>query len=114
MMDFAACKWPEGLKNGEDALARRFDSLNEPTLSNLSSVLEMDEDDTGSRPPVITFSHFLPLQASYALLMLLLAAVCLMWACVMSDSMSDLFIKARGAGTIGDHYSLCDKYQSGI
>lgn len=64
MVDFAACKWPDGLKNGEDALARRFDNLNEPALSNLSSILEMDEDDTGTRPPVITFSHFLPLQAS--------------------------------------------------
>ena len=63
MVDFHACKWPSGLVNGEDSLAQKFDSLNEPTLSNLNANLEMDEDETGEWPPVITFSHFLPLQA---------------------------------------------------
>ena len=62
MVDFHACKWPPPLVNGEDSLAQCFDSLNEPALSNLDSILEMDEDDTGVRPPLITFSHFLPLQ----------------------------------------------------
>lgn len=64
MVDFHACKWPTPLVNGEDSLAQTFDSLNEPGLSNLDSILEMDEDDTGERPPLITFSHFLPLQVS--------------------------------------------------
>ena len=62
MVDFHACKWPPPLVNGEDSLAQTIDSLNEPGLSNLDSILEMDEDDTGFRPPLITFSHFLPLQ----------------------------------------------------
>ena len=63
MVDFEACKWPNKLVNGSDELAQRFDSLNEPSLSNLDSILEMEEDAVGTRPPLITFSHFLPLQA---------------------------------------------------
>ena len=66
-MDFEACKWPHKLVNGSDELAQRFDSLNEPSLSNLDSILEMEEDALGSRPPLITFSHFLPLQARLSL-----------------------------------------------
>jgi hypothetical protein len=62
MMDYHACIWPNALVNGEEPLAQRFDSLNEPRLSNLDSILEMEEDDTGVRPPLITFSHFLPFQ----------------------------------------------------
>lgn len=72
MVDYHACKWPSPLVNGEDPLAQHFDSLNEPALSNLDSILEMDEDETGERPPVITFSHFLPLQVNFFALVLLL------------------------------------------
>ena len=64
MVDYHACKWPSPLTNGGDQLAQRFDSLNEPALSNLDCILEMDEDDTGERPPLITFSHFLPIQVA--------------------------------------------------
>ena len=64
MTDYHACVWPTPLVNGEESLAQRFDSLNEPGLSNLDSILEMEEDDTGERPPLITFSHFLPLQVA--------------------------------------------------
>ena len=66
MTDYHACVWPTPLVNGEESLAQRFDSLNEPGLSNLDSILEMEEDDTGERPPLITFSHFLPLQVTRA------------------------------------------------
>lgn len=62
MMDYHACVWPSPLVNGEEPLAQRFDSLNEPGLSNLDSILEIEEDDSGVRPPLITFSHFLPIQ----------------------------------------------------
>lgn len=34
----------------------------QPALSNLVETLEMEEEDTGQRSPLITFSHFLPLQ----------------------------------------------------
>lgn len=70
MVDYHACKWPASLANGEDLLAQHFDSLNEPWLSNLDSILEMDEDDTGVRPPLITFSHFLPNQVTILLALL--------------------------------------------
>ena len=64
MVDFHACRWPEHLSTGGgEALAQHFDSMNEPALSNLDAVLEMEADTAGGqRPPLITFSHFLPLQ----------------------------------------------------
>ena len=41
-----------------------FDNLHQPPLSNLAENLEMEEEQTGRRPPLITFSHFLPLQVT--------------------------------------------------
>lgn len=65
--DYRLCHWPAGVTRtlhnskdpGADILARHFDRMNEPTLSNLETVLEMElaEEDP---PDVITFSHFLP------------------------------------------------------
>lgn len=63
MVDFHACRWPSSIPTSHDtSIAEYFDNLNEPALSNLAENLEMEEENTGRRPPLITFSHFLPLQ----------------------------------------------------
>lgn len=63
MVDFHACRWPPHIPSSHDtSIAEYFDNLNEPALSNLAENLEMEEEETGHRPPLITFSHFLPLQ----------------------------------------------------
>jgi hypothetical protein len=49
---------PEGKDPGGEALAKYFDAMNDPTLLNLETVLEMDEHQAD----VITFSHYLPRQ----------------------------------------------------
>uniref|UniRef100_A0A061S2J1 Metallo-dependent protein n=1 Tax=Tetraselmis sp. GSL018 TaxID=582737 RepID=A0A061S2J1_9CHLO len=61
MSDFSMCEWPEGLSPLDDSLARHFDALNDPAVSNLAAELRRQRRE-GRRPPVITFSHFLPLQ----------------------------------------------------
>ena len=69
--DYRLCAWPRDVtgptatKNpsgdpGGTVLARHFDQLNEPTLSNLETVLEMEAESEEEKPEVITFSHFLP------------------------------------------------------
>ena len=64
-MDFHACRWPPHIPSSHDtSIAEYFDNLNEPALSNLAENLEMEEEQTGQRPPLITFSHFLPLQVT--------------------------------------------------
>ena len=61
MVDFHACTWPSPELNAKDtSLAEYFDRLNEPQLDNFCSVLSMDGG--GQQTPIITFSHFLPLQ----------------------------------------------------
>ena len=68
-MDFHACRWPAAIPTSHDtSLAEFFDNLNEPALSNLAETLEMEQEDTGARSPLITFSHFLPLQVGLPLL----------------------------------------------
>lgn len=63
MVDFHACRWPSSIPTSHDtSIAEYFDNLNEPALSNLAENLEMEEENTGMRTPLITFSHFLPLQ----------------------------------------------------
>ena len=65
MVDFHACQWPPHIPSSHDtSIAEYFDNLNEPALSNLAENMEMEEEDAGARPPLITFSHFLPLQVS--------------------------------------------------
>ena len=62
-MDFHACQWPPHIPSSHDtSIAEYFDNLNEPALSNLAENMEMEEEEAGTRPPLITFSHFLPLQ----------------------------------------------------
>mmetsp|Transcript_6521 Transcript_6521/g.15027 ORF Transcript_6521/g.15027 Transcript_6521/m.15027 type:complete len:363 (-) Transcript_6521:111-1199(-) len=55
MSDYMLCRWPNGLsaRDGCDSLARYFDSLND---ERAGEVPPKDAD----RPPVISFSHFLP------------------------------------------------------
>jgi hypothetical protein len=63
MVDFHACRWPSSMPTSHDtSIAEYFDNLNEPALSNLSENMEMEEEEGGRRSPLITFSHFLPLQ----------------------------------------------------
>jgi len=62
--DYRMCVWPrsvheEGQDPGGRALAELFDQMNEPSLTQLETVLEMERDDPHP-PDVITFSHFLP------------------------------------------------------
>jgi len=65
MVDFHACRWPPHIPSSHDtSIAEYFDNLNEPALSNLAENLEMEEEESGCRPPLITFSHFLPLQVT--------------------------------------------------
>ena len=63
MVDFHACRWPSSIPSSHDtSIAEYFDNMNEPSLSNLAEKLEMEEEDYNCRSPLITFSHFLPLQ----------------------------------------------------
>lgn len=52
MMDFHLCRWPGSLE--DDALAQYFDRLNDQRVRRVM------EDD--SNAPVVTLSHFLPLE----------------------------------------------------
>ena len=66
MMDFHACTWHSvpGLSNADDSIAAHMDSLNEPEFSVALEAIDRQEAATGSRPVVISCSHFLPHQAS--------------------------------------------------
>eukprot|EP00884_Botryococcus_braunii_P009223 jgi/Botrbrau1/18301/Bobra.0179s0030.1 len=59
MVDFRLCRWPEAVQSGRDtAVAEYFDCLNEPILSHLAEMREgVDHPE-----PLISFSHYLPLQ----------------------------------------------------
>lgn len=65
MMDFALTSWgsqPE-LRPKGGSLARHFDALNEPAFSAALEAIEQQAAAAGGvRPPVISFSHFLPRQ----------------------------------------------------
>ena len=54
MTDFSACRWPKGMQ--DEAIARHLDELNDEGLA------AMAEQQASSPGPVISFSHFLPLQ----------------------------------------------------
>mmetsp|Transcript_4442 Transcript_4442/g.11534 ORF Transcript_4442/g.11534 Transcript_4442/m.11534 type:complete len:193 (-) Transcript_4442:22-600(-) len=63
MSDFVACRWPEGLDPMDESVAHWFDTLNDPDLLNLSTVLDIERESTvESSCPVISYSHFLPRQ----------------------------------------------------
>ncbi|KAK2080575.1 hypothetical protein QBZ16_000429 [Prototheca wickerhamii] len=64
MMDFHACTWTSvpGLRAGDDSVARHMDALNDPAFGEALAAVEREERETGRRPPVVSFSHFLPFQ----------------------------------------------------
>lgn len=66
-MDFHACSWASQPSlqppDADDSLARHFDALNEPGFSATLAAIEAAAAAAGGdRPPVISFSHFLPRQ----------------------------------------------------
>lgn len=53
--DYYACKWPEGLSNGDMSLALYFDAMNDKQMEVIKEIqLTCDH--------IITFSHFVPRQ----------------------------------------------------
>ncbi|KAL4446687.1 hypothetical protein ABPG77_007931 [Micractinium sp. CCAP 211/92] len=63
MIDFHACSWPAPLSSQDDSLAAHFDELNEPAFSQAVQEIEAETAAAGGkRPPIISFSHFLPRQ----------------------------------------------------
>lgn len=63
MMDFHACHWPSHLGNGTGTeLAQYFDEMNEPGLSQVEAAITRASDSGDARPPVTSFSHYLPIQ----------------------------------------------------
>lgn len=63
MVDFKACSWPEHLDATGTSLATHFDEMNQEPVADVMSALAAQAGGTDDRPPVITFSHFLPHQA---------------------------------------------------
>lgn len=55
--DYGACKWPAGLENGSEALAKYFDELND--LDALLAVRRAGYPTV----PMVSMSHFLPRQS---------------------------------------------------
>ena len=64
MVDFEACSWPEHLDATGTSLATHFDEMNQEPVADVMSALAAQAGGTDDRPPVITFSHFLPHQVS--------------------------------------------------
>ena len=64
MVDFKACSWPEHLDATGTSLATHFDDMNQEPVADVISALAAQAGGTDDPPPVITFSHFLPHQAS--------------------------------------------------
>lgn len=63
MLDFHVCSWPEPLNSHDDSLAAHFDAMNEPAFSEALQQVEAQTAAAGGvRPPVFSFSHFLPRQ----------------------------------------------------
>ena len=62
MMDFHACTWPEPLNGTDISLAAHFDQMNQEPVADVIQALEACSNSSDARTPVITFSHFLPLQ----------------------------------------------------
>jgi hypothetical protein len=80
MVDFRLCRWPDAVKGMRDtSVAEYFDNLNEPELSQLAD----SRDANGALEPLITFSHFLPLQvhlpvADLIIILLILIVIVMM------------------------------------
>ncbi len=72
MVDFKACSWPEHLDATGTSLAAHFDDMNQEPVADVISALAAHAGGTDDRPPVITFSHFLPHQVSHFISFLIL------------------------------------------
>ncbi|KAJ1402687.1 Calcineurin-like phosphoesterase domain, ApaH type [Sesbania bispinosa] len=53
--DFYACKWPNGLSNGDTSLALYFDAMNDKQMKVIEEIQKTCDH-------IITFSHFVPRQ----------------------------------------------------
>ncbi|XP_057446513.1 uncharacterized protein LOC130738532 isoform X2 [Lotus japonicus] len=53
--DFHACKWPNGLSNGDSSLAVHFDGMNDKQMKVIKEIQNTCDH-------IITFSHFVPRQ----------------------------------------------------
>lgn len=62
MVDFHACSWPDEMDATSTSLAAHFDQMNNEPVVDVMSACNNHEAATSTWPPVITFSHFLPLQ----------------------------------------------------
>ena len=62
MVDFHACTWPKALDAASPSLAMHFDQVNEEPVADVVSACTAHAASSCNWPPVITFSHFLPLQ----------------------------------------------------
>jgi hypothetical protein len=61
MTDFAACKWPAGVDDRSDDVARLLDAANGPLPAALAALARPSALERASRPHrVVSFSHFLP------------------------------------------------------
>lgn len=64
MVDFYACTWPKALDAASPSLAMHFDHMNEEPVADVVTACTNHAASSCRWPPVITFSHFLPLQVS--------------------------------------------------
>ena len=80
MVDFHACSWPEGLDAASPSLAMHFDQMNAEPVADVVSACTSHAASSSSWPPVITFSHFLPLQV-YSHLILICAKLTMLGCC---------------------------------
>lgn len=64
MVDFHACRWPAELNAMDTSLAEHFDAMNTAAVAQVAEALDRAEQQQHARPPVITFSHYLPVQVS--------------------------------------------------
>ena len=60
--DFHACRWPENLNARDTSLAEHFDQMNTESVDTVAHSLQCQSSARQIRSPVITFSHYLPLQ----------------------------------------------------
>lgn len=72
MVDFHACTWPKAMDAASPSLATHFDQMNEEPVADVVSACTNHAASSCNWPPVITFSHFLPLQV-YSRLQLICA-----------------------------------------
>ena len=60
--DFHACRWPDHFNARDTSLAQHFDKMNTVSVDKVAHCLQCQSSARQSKSPVITFSHYLPLQ----------------------------------------------------